>query len=417
MKKKIYTPIYLLLTALLFCWAPRAAAVNVQLKITYNGKGVANNDITIKVGDMTLGKGRTDAAGNVTINASALPTRGIDVYGAVQTDNGSKTWDVKGWVTLNDNNYGELKFEDVFNEMGIPAGMFAEAWGLTFSTGGSNSGGNASVGSGSNKGGGSNGGGSNGGSAKVVEAPAPNPEPALKPGYKCFPMAADDFAKYKKSVTSESFDNSKADVVKRFFASNCYDAVQARQLIELITFETIRLDLAKKGYQNCANQGMYLVEVSPVLEMSLNREELRDYIDGDQSEDDGDFAPVSKPSPKPKSDPKPAPTPRAEPDPKPAPATAPAPTPVKKAKIGFRTDKGESFIAYLDGEQLNTTAANDITVELKSPYSSVQRVKIVFEDKSIPVLEKKVLLTGLSDYYVFIIKLNEKGEWVVKGKL
>ncbi len=413
MKKRIYTPIYLLLTAMLFCWAPRAAAVNVQLKITYNGKGVANNDITIKVGDMTLGKGRTDAAGNVTINASTLPTPAIDVYGSVQTNNGSKTWDVKGWVTLNDNNYGELKFEDVFNEMGIPAGMFAEAWGLTFSTGGGNSGGNASVSSGNSNGGGGNNSGGNSGSVKAVEAPAPSPEPALKPGYKCFPMAADDFAKYKKTVTSESFDNSKADVIKRFFSGNCYDAGQAHELISLITFESTRLELAKKGYQNCANQGMYLVEVSPVLEMSLNRDELRDFIGGDEDED---FAPAPRAA-KPKAEPKPAPTPRAEPEPKAKPEPAPAPVPLKKDKIGFRTEKGEAFIAYLDGEQQNTTAANDITVELKSPYSSVQRVKIVFEDKSIPVLEKKILLTGMSDYYVFIIKLNEKGEWVVKGKL
>jgi hypothetical protein len=123
MKIRLHIPIYVLLTALMLCCLSIAEATNVQLLITYNGKGVANNDITIKAGDMSLGRGKTDVGGNVTINASALPSNSIDVYGAVQTNNGSKTWDVKGWVALNDNNYAELRFEDVFKEMDIPAGM------------------------------------------------------------------------------------------------------------------------------------------------------------------------------------------------------------------------------------------------------------------------------------------------------
>jgi hypothetical protein len=186
--------------------------------------------------------------------------------------------------------------------------------------------------------------------------------------------------------------------------------VQARQLIELVTFENTRLELAKKGYKNCANQGMYLVDVSPALEMSMSREELRDFINGEEEDEEVVYTP--RPRPVKEAKPEPAPTPRAEPEPKPAPAPM-----VQDDRIGFRTEKGEPFIAYLDGIQLNTTPSNDVTAPLKSPHSTAPRVKIVFEDKSIPVLEKKVLLTGASDYYVFIVKINEKGEWVVRGKL
>ena len=179
-----------------------------------------------------------------------------------------------------------------------------------------------------------------------------------------------------------------------------------------MTFENTRLELAKKGYKSCANQGMYLVDVSPALEMSMSREELRDYINGGDDDEEVVYTPRPRPVKEAKPEPAPAPTPRAEPEPKPAPAPM-----VQDDRIGFRTEKGEPFIAYLDGVQLNTTPANDVTAPLKSPHSTAPRVKIVFEDKSIPVLEKKVLLTGTSDYYVFIVKINEKGDWVVRGKL
>jgi Domain of unknown function (DUF4476) len=411
MKTRNFTSLTLLLLATFLCAGTWASAVQVRLKITYNGKGVANNNITIKVGDVTLGTGRTDEGGNVSINVSQLISPAIDVYGAVQTNNGSKTWDVKGWVSLNAEYYGELRFEDVFKEMDIPAGMFAEAWGLTFST----------------SGGGSNGGSANSGSANSGDnnntrtAEAREPEvAALKPGYKCAPVSASDLAKYKQSVTNETFDNNKVDVIRRFFSSNCYDASQAKQLISMITFENSRLELAKKGYENCANQGMYLVEVSPALEMSMSRDELRDFIGGyeDSGEEDDEMLTVARPRPDPK--PKAAPTPKAEPVPKAAPTPKAEPTPapmVQDDKISIRTEKGEPFIAYLDGVQLNTESSNDITVPLKSPHGMTIRVKIIFDDKNIPTLEKKVLLTGVSDYYVFIVKLNEKIEWVIKPKL
>lgn len=406
MKTRFYPikPLLLLLLGLLtFAWAN---AVTVKLKITYNGQGVAHNDITIKVGDMSLGKGRTDQGGNVSINCSTLPSRGIDVYGSVVTNNGSKTWDVKGWVALDDNYYGELRFEDVFNEMGLPAGMFAEAWGLTFSTGG----GSAS--------GGDNGGGSNpvarpsGGGQGSVAQPAPMQpaQPSVPPGYKCMPLSAGDFSKTKRMVEGESFDSGKADAVASFFRSNCYDAAQARELIALITFESTRLDLAKKGYKNCANQGMYLAEVSPALEMSLSRDELRDYINGEEEE----FMPAPRPKPAPKPvEERTAPAPK----PKPEPAPAPAPNPNDRDKLSIRTENGEPFIAYLEGVQINQAHANDVMTDLPQQHSMTVRVKVTFEDRNIPTLEKKVLLTGVSDYYVFIVKKNEKGEWVIKPKL
>ncbi len=231
-------------------------------------------------------------------------------------------------------------------------------------------------------------------------------------GFTCLPVPYSTSNRYVQLVQKETFDDSKADIIKGFFSSNCYSSAQAAQLIKLIGFESTRLEVAKKGYANCGNKGMYIVEVSPVLEMSLNRDELRRFINGDE-EEEGEFLPA----PLPKREPKPEPTPRPEPAPKPEPKPEPPREVIADDQIGLRTEKGEKFIAYFEGKQINTEASNDVTFPLPSPHSTAPRVKIVFEDKNIPILEKKVLLTGISNYYVFIVRIDEKkGEWVIRAK-
>lgn len=122
--------------AFLFLSAFTLPATTVKLKITYKGNGVANSDITIKHGDVALGSGRTDSGGNVSINASNLISRSIDVYGQKTCGGTTKNWDVKGWVTLDDDNFAHLNMDDVVKEMtsmGMSEGMLVSAWGLSAS--------------------------------------------------------------------------------------------------------------------------------------------------------------------------------------------------------------------------------------------------------------------------------------------
>ncbi len=125
----------LTLSAIFFiCTAIKAETV--KLKITYKGAGVANSDITIKHGDASLGSGRTDGDGNVSISAGMLASRAIDVYGNKTCGGTTKSWDVKGWVVLDDNLFFHLKMEDVVKEMagmGMPESMLISAWGLSAS--------------------------------------------------------------------------------------------------------------------------------------------------------------------------------------------------------------------------------------------------------------------------------------------
>ena len=110
------------------CFALVASSVvlaqTVKLKITYKDYPVTDSDITIKIGDATIGQGRTDGDGNVSIMCSNLVTRNIDVYGSKKTSNTTKTWDVKGYVVLEDNNVYHIKIEVMAKEMADASGGF-----------------------------------------------------------------------------------------------------------------------------------------------------------------------------------------------------------------------------------------------------------------------------------------------------
>ncbi len=115
------------------------SAQTVKLKITYKDFPVQNSDITIKIGDATIGTGRTNDDGEVSVNCSNLIVKNIDVYGSKKTSNSTKTWDVKGYVVLDNSNFFHLKMEVLAKEMSEASGGFlsesaiAAGWGLSAS--------------------------------------------------------------------------------------------------------------------------------------------------------------------------------------------------------------------------------------------------------------------------------------------
>ncbi len=108
---------------------------DVSLKFTYNNQAVCNYEITIKAGDVALGKGTTNDNGEAFFSQVMLISKSIDVYGYKKTANGEKNFDMKGYVTLNDDFFAHIKMEELVKEMasgsGMPESMFAGAWGLT----------------------------------------------------------------------------------------------------------------------------------------------------------------------------------------------------------------------------------------------------------------------------------------------
>ncbi|HLP10902.1 MAG TPA: hypothetical protein VK177_03160 [Flavobacteriales bacterium] len=105
--------------------------VTVKLKLTYRGNPLCYWDVTIKHGDATIGKGKSDEKGEVTFSSVQLLSRGIDAYGYKKTSNGEKKWDVKGYIGLDDNNSADVDFEKLIDQMGAPKSMMEAAWGLT----------------------------------------------------------------------------------------------------------------------------------------------------------------------------------------------------------------------------------------------------------------------------------------------
>lgn len=111
------------LTALVFA-VIGAFAEQVKLKITYKGNGISGHTVSVMIGGGVLGSGVTDDNGEVTINVSTLPTKSIDLKGEKKCDGAEKKWEVKGYVTLDNNNYGHLKMEEPIAEMVEASGGF-----------------------------------------------------------------------------------------------------------------------------------------------------------------------------------------------------------------------------------------------------------------------------------------------------
>ncbi len=111
----------------------------VTMKITYKGNPLCNWDVTIKHGDVEIGRGTTDDQGKVDFGTVRLLSNGIDAYGYKKTPNGEKKWDVKGYIALNENGHADFDFLPLVEEMGMP-GMIEAAWGLTLNDCGGSSG-------------------------------------------------------------------------------------------------------------------------------------------------------------------------------------------------------------------------------------------------------------------------------------
>jgi hypothetical protein len=104
--------------------------MDVSLKIMYKGNPLCNWEVTLKHGDVALGKAITDDKGMAKFNGVTLLSKSVDAYGYKKTANGEKKWDVKGYIELNDAGHADFDFDPLVKEMGMPA-MIENAWGLT----------------------------------------------------------------------------------------------------------------------------------------------------------------------------------------------------------------------------------------------------------------------------------------------
>lgn len=123
----------------------------VAIKFTYKGNPLCYWDVTLKHGDVEIGKAKTNDKGEADFGYVRLLSNSVDAYGYKKTSNGDKNWDVKGYIVVEESGTTNFDFEGLVQEMGM-GGMLEAAWGLTLNdcvkgSGGGSGGGTGSSGS------------------------------------------------------------------------------------------------------------------------------------------------------------------------------------------------------------------------------------------------------------------------------
>lgn len=112
--------------------------------------------------------------------------------------------------------------------------------------------------------------------------PPPAPAPAYLPGYNgpygCpAPMAPQDFAALKQTISSKSFEDSKMTIAKQVLKNNCLFTSQVKELMGLFTFEETKLDFAKYAYSYTYDIGNYF-KVNDMFTFESSIDDLNNYI-------------------------------------------------------------------------------------------------------------------------------------------
>jgi hypothetical protein len=107
--------------------------LDVKLILKYRNNPLCNWDVTIKHGDATIAKSKSNEKGEVTFKNATVYSLSIDAYGYKAFQGGDKKWDVKGYIQLNEQGFASFDFEPLVKETGMPASMLEAAWGLTIS--------------------------------------------------------------------------------------------------------------------------------------------------------------------------------------------------------------------------------------------------------------------------------------------
>jgi hypothetical protein len=91
------------------------------------------------------------------------------------------------------------------------------------------------------------------------------------------PLNANDFARIKQSISSNSTDNAKLTKAKQLISSNCLLSSQVKEIMELINIEETRLELAKFAYGHTYDISNYY-QLNDVFKSDTSIDELNEFI-------------------------------------------------------------------------------------------------------------------------------------------
>ncbi len=85
------------------------------------------------------------------------------------------------------------------------------------------------------------------------------------------------FDQFLAQLKDESFDSNRLKTAKSYLLQNKISAEQVKQIAELFSFDSYRLDWAKAAYSNCYDKGNYFL-LKSVFSFDANYNSLVDYI-------------------------------------------------------------------------------------------------------------------------------------------
>lgn len=90
-------------------------------------------------------------------------------------------------------------------------------------------------------------------------------------------MTDADFINAKNSISKKNFENDRLSLAKQIINANYFNTSQVVEIINLLSFENSRLDVAKTAYLRTIDKNNYFM-VNDALKFSSSIDELEDYI-------------------------------------------------------------------------------------------------------------------------------------------
>lgn len=107
--------------------------------------------------------------------------------------------------------------------------------------------------------------------------PAPLPPPNDFDQGCMFPMTDMDFRNAKSSISSKSFEDTKLSVAKQITEANCLKSLQVKEVMELFSFESTRLEFAKFAWDFTFDRKNYF-KVNDAFTFESSVDDLNNYI-------------------------------------------------------------------------------------------------------------------------------------------
>lgn len=90
-------------------------------------------------------------------------------------------------------------------------------------------------------------------------------------------VSYESFQSMKQTLRRENFENTRLTLAKQMMERNYFETAQVREMLQLFSFESNRLELAKYAYRNTVDKNNFY-SVNDVFSFSSSREELSRYI-------------------------------------------------------------------------------------------------------------------------------------------